>query len=207
VKPLSNYLKNCQCFTASTIMGDGRVAMILDVAGIAGFAKLSFNEANAERARRGADLNQDKDLSRHDVILFTYGQEDVFAIPLSSVLRLEKFNPKQIQRVGSQEFLTYRGKGLPLVRLEQHLSVQPFPPDLEEAYLIIPKNEQCEVGLIASQILDALSLEVKLQPVFRSQPGIRGAAIIQEKMTVFIDPDALLAQAGVGLDEKAAAYA
>ena len=54
VKPLSDHIRDCRCFAGSTIMGDGRVAMILDAPGIASSAKLLFAEVKSEQLRRQA---------------------------------------------------------------------------------------------------------------------------------------------------------
>ena len=55
VKPLSDHVRDCRCFAGSTIMGDGRVVMILDAPGIASSAKLLFAEVKTEQLRRQAN--------------------------------------------------------------------------------------------------------------------------------------------------------
>lgn len=202
VKPLSAYLKQCQCFSAATIMGDGRVAMILDVAGIANSARLSFSDIHAQGRHTEAGKAQDDDLSRYDVILFNNALDEVFAVPLSSVLRLEKINLSDIQRIGKHEFIQYYGKGLPLVRLEGYLPVQRLPEALEEAYLIIPKYGNGSVAILVSRILDAMSIETRLQDIFGDMESCAvGAAIVQGQMTTFIEPEVLLRQAGIQSDK------
>jgi chemotaxis protein histidine kinase CheA len=107
-------------------------------------------------------------------------------------LRIEKFRLENIQQVGQQEYLPYHGKGLPLVRLNTLFPVSPLPPDLEEGYLIIPNTAGYEFGIIASRILDTVQVEAELQPVFDGQqPGLAGAAVIQGRMTMFIEPEPL----------------
>ncbi|MGM0680824.1 MAG: chemotaxis protein CheA, partial [Thermodesulfobacteriota bacterium] len=48
VKPLGNHLKNCEVYAGATIMGDGRVALIIDTTGLARTAEL---QAVAEEAK------------------------------------------------------------------------------------------------------------------------------------------------------------
>lgn len=206
VKPLSTYLKECKCFSGATIMGDGRVAMILDAGGIATFSKLSFSEVEAEEQRRLKEQidNVHSELAkqrRQSVILFNNAPDEVFAIPLSSLLRLERFQIADIEKVGNKEFLTYRGKGLPLLRLENYLPVRPVTNDLEEAFLIIPKTGDGAAGIVVSKIIDTVEINVDLEQLFDEQEGIRGSAIINDHMTVFIDPDQLLAKAHIHLEE------
>jgi len=207
VKPLSSYLKHCPCFTAATIMGDGRVAMILDVSGIAHAARLSFTDLQAEsRRREEVMVERRSDREHFDVILFNSSADEVFAVPLDSVLRLEKFQAADIQRVRQREFLNYRGKGLPIIRLDSVLPVRSLPDPFEEAYLIIPKVGDCEAGIIASQILDTVSVDVKLQDLMGgNHNGLLGSAVVEGRMTLFIDPALILDRAGVVISPALAA--
>ncbi|HEY9685515.1 MAG TPA: chemotaxis protein CheA [Coleofasciculaceae cyanobacterium] len=199
VKPLPNYLKSCRSFSGATIMGDGKVAMILDVVGLSQSVQLAFTETDTEAHRREtAAIKPDCDMEQHDIVLFNFAENEVFAVPLSGILRIEKCRMENIQQVGQQEYLPYHGKGLPLVRLNNLFPVSPLPHHLEEGYLIIPNTPGYEFGIIASCILDAVQVEAKLQPIFDGQqPGLSGAAVIQNRMTMFVDPDALAHRTGL----------
>jgi len=52
VKPMSEHIKSCRCFSGATILGDGGVIMILDASGMANEADLRFAVVNAEEQRR-----------------------------------------------------------------------------------------------------------------------------------------------------------
>ena len=52
VKPLSEFIKGCKCFSGATILGDGRVIMILDAGGLVGQAGLHFADLQAEEKQR-----------------------------------------------------------------------------------------------------------------------------------------------------------
>ena len=54
VKPLGKQLKGLAAYSGATVMGDGRVVLILDVLGVARLAGLTANQFAAE-ARDGAD--------------------------------------------------------------------------------------------------------------------------------------------------------
>ena len=100
-------------------MGDGRVALILDVPGLALRAKViaeaheaTHGEARGEAAVEGA--SQD-----HALLLAENGLEGRIAIPLSMVARLEEFPRTVVEHAGTQEVMQYRGQIIPLVRLSQ----------------------------------------------------------------------------------------
>ncbi|MCF8062778.1 MAG: chemotaxis protein CheA, partial [Deltaproteobacteria bacterium] len=138
VKPLSDHIKNVKCFAGATIMGDGKVAMILDAAGIADQQQLRFNEIGAEERRRRKDEEARRGIeagARRSILLFNSDPGESFALPLEHVSRLEKVSPEAVHHVGGQEFIDYQGTGLPLIRLEQYLPVSPLARDLEEMYV------------------------------------------------------------------------
>ncbi len=200
IKPLPAVLKSCPVFSGSTIMGDGKVAMILDAMGLAEFAQLSFSEANAENQQRNTLKGNDAHMAQdgQSILLFNYAPSETFALPLSAILRIEKLKMSQIQGMGQQEYLLYQGRGLPLVRLSSLYPVQPMPSSLEDGYLIIPHIEGYEFGIIVSRILDTIQVCAELQPVFDGcQPGLLGAAIVNDRMTVFLDPPLLAQRSGL----------
>lgn len=204
VKPLSSYLKQAKCFSGTTIMGDGKVAMILDAGGIANFAKLNFSEVEAEEQRRaneakalGRSSLNDDETEKQAVILFTNHEAERFALPLSSLLRLEKINPDDVEIVGSREFITYRGRSMPLIRLEHYLPVRPSAMDMENAFLIVPKYGEGCAGIYASKILDTIETDAHLDQNLIQENELSGSAIVNGHLTLFVDAEALMERAGV----------
>jgi two-component system chemotaxis sensor kinase CheA len=205
VKPLSGYLKSCRCFSGATILGDGSVIMILDAAGLAATAQLRFADIQAdERKRREEEVHRAELAAsrRRSVILFTAAEDERFAMPQDQVLRLERVPLDRIERVGDREFMEYRGEGLPLLRLDRLMGVRGIPGGLTEAYVIIPKVlrdgrvAKAPAGLLISSILDALDVAVDLKPVDIAGPGILGSAMVQDHLTLFLDPVEILEASG-----------
>jgi two-component system chemotaxis sensor kinase CheA len=197
VKSLSSFLKGCRCFSGSTIMGDGRVAMILDPNGIIAHTGLSFENIESERQKLEAMAKQkDATVDSQTLLFFNNAARETFAVPLTDVLRLEKFNPSEITRMGSREFINYEGRGLPLMRLEHYIPVGAFPDGQTEAYLIIPKQGDGQVGLIVSRILDTQDCAADWEKKEDHNPAISGWAVINNTITVRLDFRELLTQAG-----------
>ena len=86
VKPMHPAIKKVGIFTGATIMGDGRVALIADVAGIVEHARLSFEPAQAAVAS-GQDAG--RAAQPHRVLLFENGPHEQFALPLLQIRRIE----------------------------------------------------------------------------------------------------------------------
>jgi two-component system, chemotaxis family, sensor kinase CheA len=207
VKPLSGFLKDCKCFAGATILGDGRVIMILDASGVAVRAGLRFADMQAEeqsRLEEEARKEAAAAAARRSIILFNSARDEYFAVPQEKILRLEQIKLTDIEEVGGKEFIQYRGAGLPLIRLEHHLSVNPLALDTEMEYLLIPKVveedgtvAEAAAGIMVSNIIDAIDVEVTMQECSLVGPGLLGSAIVQGKLTVFLDPTELLEAAGL----------
>lgn len=203
VKSLSNFLKNCRCFSGATIMGDGRVAMILDPNGIIAHTGLSFENIESERQKLDMAAKQKDAIADGQTLLFfNNAPQETFAVPLTDVLRLEKFNPSEITRVGNREFINYEGRGLPLMRLEDYLPVGAFPDEHSEAYLIIPKQGNGQIGIIVSRILDTMDCSAEWEQKEEQNTGISGWAVINNRITVRLEFRELLGQAGFSTQAK-----
>ncbi|MFZ0932117.1 MAG: chemotaxis protein CheW [Syntrophobacteraceae bacterium] len=195
VKPLSDHIRDCRCFAGSTIMGDGRVAMILDVQGIASSAKLLFAEVKSKQLSRepSETLRQKFAAPQHAMLIFNSARGEQFALPLSSISRLEKIAPEAVERIGNREFVNYCGNVLPLIRLETFLPVRPLPVSRgERLYVIIPKSPGLAVGILISQVVDTVELTVDMDRSADTPRGFRGSAVVDGQITMFLDMEELL---------------
>ena len=206
VKPLSEFVQNCKSFSGATIMGDGRVIMILDAGGLVIQAHLHFADLQAEEKLRNEEEKRKAAVAaskRRSVIVCTGAEGEYFAIPQDQIMRLEKIQASDIQMVGDRPFVDYRGHGLPLIHLDQLIEVKPVDPGLKEVFVVIPKViergqvTQAKAGIVISDIIDALDVEVELEPVKVKGPGILGSAILQHNLTLFLEPLELLRAEGL----------
>src|SRR5580700_10415822 len=118
VKPLGKQLKGIKTFAGSTIMGDGRVALILDVLGVAQTSNVvseSRERAVVEKDAESAALHGE----RQTLLLFAGPDDAHMAVPLDRVGRLEEFPIASVERAGNQEVVQYRGEILPLLFLSE----------------------------------------------------------------------------------------
>ena len=127
VKPLGRDLKNCKGYAGATIMGDGRVALILDVGNLAQMAGLTSIEASS----RATDVSQEnlqalrEQKDRQSLLLFRSAENEQYAAPLSMVERIEKIKTTDIENVGGKRVIRYRGGSLPLFCVDEVANVQP----------------------------------------------------------------------------------
>ncbi|MEM6366665.1 MAG: chemotaxis protein CheA [Myxococcota bacterium] len=203
VKPLGKQLKTVDAFAGATIMGDGAVALILDVLGLsnrAGLAVVSRRVAEAE-AEGMAAAGEEK----QTMLLFQAGENRRVAIPLSDVARLEEFDAQIIERAGSTEVVQYRGHIMPLVRLSEVLGRHSLPQEGETLHVVVYKNGAGSVGLIVDKILDIVDEQIAVHRT-RGRSGIVGSAVIQEKVTDVLDVKLAIDSSGIDLFEHPAKH-
>ena len=186
VKPLGKELKAISAFAGATIMGDGRVALILDVLGIAQRA----NVVSASRERAIVDkagASKDAVEARETLLLFRIGKSGRMAIPLSMVARLEEIDQADVEHAAGSEVVQYRGAILPLVDLGREVAGEPAER-VEDAPLqvIVYSEHGRSVGFVVEQILDIVEQHVAVRHGTPRQ-GVLGAAVIQGKVTDLLD--------------------
>ncbi len=188
VKPLGRDLKKCKGYAGATIMGDGRVALILDVSNLAQMAGLSTVEGSARAAEimeaesEIVRANRDK----QSLLVFRSATNEQFAAPLSLVERIEKIKRSDIEKVGGKNVIKYRGGSLPLFSIDQVASVGPLA-DQENLLVIVFMVAEREIGLLAIGPVDAIETNLNIDGSTLRQPGIMGSSIIFEHTTLLID--------------------
>jgi len=186
VKPLGKELKGISAFAGATIMGDGRVALILDVLGVAQLA----NVVSASRERAivdKGDPSQKNAEAKETLLVFRVGCSGRMAIPLSMVARLEEISGADVEQAGGRDVVQYRGAILPLVDLSRELGIMANERDADEPLQVVVYSEHGRsVGFVVQQILDIVEEHVTVRHR-APQPGVLGAAVIQGKVTDLLD--------------------
>ncbi len=184
VKPLDKHLKEIGSFAGATVMGDGKVALILDVVGLAETARVALekNQSFVEAKENGEVGNE----YSHTLLLFSVDDDDQYALPLSLVSRLETFPASAVEQAGNREVIQYRGTIMPLLRLENHLPIRPMPQKdtISVLTFTVDKND---VGFVVNEILDVIETNEKVNSSALQQTGILGTIIIDGKITLMID--------------------
>ena len=194
VKPLSDHIKECRCFSGATILGDGGVIMILDASGMANHANLRFAVVNAEDERRRAREAEEglAEVEGKNVILFSNAENEFFALPLNTVTRLEAIAPEAIHMIGNLKFMEYHGASISIFNLEDFIPVNSCVSDLKELYIIIPKGSSVRAGIIVSDIVDTMEVFQTLQKEKNTPDGVEGTAFIQGRLVQFLDMDRIV---------------
>ncbi len=183
VKPMSNMLRDITLFSGNTILGDGSVILIVDPNGI---AQAVSDERGGAQENGHSDQSQIEDLVQKDsktaMLVFRAGSNDLKAVPLSLVTRLEEIEVDKIERSNNRDLVQYRGKLMPLVYIDDHLThneegVQPILVFADEAH---------SMGLVVDEIVDIVEDRLSVE-ISSEKQGVVGSAVIKGKATEVID--------------------
>lgn len=154
VKSLGQPLKGLTVFAGATILGDGKVALILDVAGIAREEGL-FRAGREERVLPAQEeLPGLADGKRQSLLLVNVSGHNRFAIPLSRVDRLEEFEASRIEQIIGGEVVQYCGGLLPLIGLDGILGEATPPKRDGTVPVVVFSDDPKSAGLVVEEILD-----------------------------------------------------
>lgn len=203
VKPLTKRLKSIPVFAGATIMGDGHVALILDVLGVAQRSRVlgdgqerAVASADAERSRAGQQ--------RKRLLLFQVGEDLRMAAPLEAAARLEEFKRADIETSGDLRVVQYRGEILPLLPLAAAFgrTSSLSQPERASIQAVVARVGGRNYALVVERILDIVEQELTLDS--RGRRGVvLGTSVIQSKVTEMIDIAAAVRQLDPSANEAA----
>jgi two-component system chemotaxis sensor kinase CheA len=214
VKPLGKQLKGIPAYSGATIMGDGRVALILDVVGLARQAKViaevreSTRESPGESTRkemRHGDLSSERVEESHALLLAENGPEGRVAIPLSLVARLEEFPASVMEYAGTQEVMQYRGQIIPLLRLSQIVpagGAARAQAAESSIHVVVYSEGRRTVGLIVDRIVDIIDEHAAVETL-AARAGVVGSFVAQSHVTDLLNVPAIVRTALPNMFEAA----
>ncbi len=179
VKPLGRHHKDCRCLSGATILGDGHVALILDIPGIA--VEEELNEMDEEDISvNNHEASGEENEDEQAVLLFMNSDNDHFAVPMDIISRLERIRVDQIDSVAGREVLQYRNSTLPLLRAENLITAETYD-DLEWVYVVVFEAKGTELGLVAPHLKDIRRVSTHVDTTSFTQPGVIGSLVIEER--------------------------
>jgi chemotaxis protein histidine kinase CheA len=210
VKPLSKQLKGVNAFAGATIMGDGKVALILDAVGLAQHANV-ISAVQDHVVEDKDQLAMDKSAGqRQTLLLFQTGAQGRMAIPLSLVARLEEFARGTVESAGQRQVVQYRGQIMPLIHISDAVGLPaaasgPSAADAQNRLQVVVYAEHGRsVGLVVERILDIVEEDVVVEHM-ADRAGILGSAVVQQKVTDLLDVKNVVRTAQPGFFTETAA--
>jgi two-component system, chemotaxis family, sensor kinase CheA len=111
VKPLSAALRDIGLFSGATVLGNGMLALILDIGAVA--ARAGVKPMEEEPAEEEV-MEIQAETEEASFLVFEDRARERTALPLDSIERIESVPLEQIEYAGGRKLLQYRGELLPL---------------------------------------------------------------------------------------------
>ncbi|HET9517871.1 MAG TPA: chemotaxis protein CheA [Actinoplanes sp.] len=184
VKALNTRFKDIGLYAGATILGDGKVGLILDVPSL---ARRSHLAGESERESVLGTSRSTGGTGRAERLLITAIGERRVAIPLDTVTRLEEFPRDRIEQAGSREVVQYRGQILPLVRLSHLLGTYAEIEDPEVVSVVVYSEGGRSVALVVDRIVDIAEHSAATARRDVEEDGLVGTAVIQQRVTELLD--------------------
>ena len=196
VKPLHKTLARLSVFSGATIMGDGRVALILDVVGlarIAGVVDLG-QDTGGQTVIESDETEEAESNGFGDYLVCDVGHDRQVAVSLPEVTRLEEIPATAIQTSTGQPVVPYRNHIMPLLNLERTGDVA------ADAHGTVPVVVHAVgrryVGLIVNRIIDIATADQEMDTSQR-QSAIRGRTLIGGRVIDIVDIRELARACGI----------
>jgi two-component system chemotaxis sensor kinase CheA len=185
VKALGGQLKSIGLYSGATVLGDGAIALILDVQALSRRALRTETTERQESREAAAAAASSSDRDRQRMLLAAIGGGRRVAIPLDTVTRLEQVRTEAVERVGNREVVQYRGAILPMVRLDRHLGAY-GETDREVLEVIVYADHGRSVAIVVEEILDIVDGETAVRSDIDDM-GLLGSAVLGDKVTELLD--------------------
>jgi two-component system chemotaxis sensor kinase CheA len=199
VKPLSAPLDQIAVYAGATILGDGSIALILDVPGLAARAGALGEASIWEEETPPPEEPTER-------FLLVQGPDDGRAVlPIAAISRLEEFPAAAIERAGPREVLQYRNRILPILRVSELLAERRRERRHPDVLDTVEERKRVQiavlaegVGLVIDRILDIVDLPPKVQSP-GSREGVSGTMVVEGRVAEVLDVDQLRKRAESGL--------
>jgi two-component system chemotaxis sensor kinase CheA len=189
VKPLSKQLKGIDMYAGSTIMGDGKVALILDVLGVAQRAHVVTQHRDRGLSDHGIESTQSSG-KRQTLLLVDVGDRR-FGMPIALVSRLEKIDRREVEKADRHEVVQYRGQLLQLVRLSVLLNIPSNDDPQTPLQVLVYCEGDRSLGLVVDQIADISEAELSVAHECRTEEFLV-SAVVQDRVTDLLNLPAII---------------
>ncbi|WP_448070925.1 chemotaxis protein CheW [Georgenia yuyongxinii] len=184
--PLPERLSALGAYLGAMLHDDGTVGLVLDPRAIARSAGVVMGVAVPEASAPPAPAAPEPE----QLLVCAIGDGRRVAVPIRSVLRLERVAAARLERVGRHEVVQVRGVIVPIVRLD-HVLGAPEQPDPDELVAVMYHVEERVVALVVRAIVDIVTDAGRHSAV--EDTGLLGSAVLDERVTELLDGDALVA--------------
>ena len=199
VKSVGPLLKGTPVYSGSTILGDGRVALIFDISAIAVrsgiIAKLADNQFEQDISIAiGANTDEQQ------MLLFDLLGLERIVMPLDAVDRLEMIAASRIDRRGNEAVVLYGNKIMKLIPLTHYVEGATHKSLYgdETVPVIVHYHKGQPIGFIVKKVHNIVNVPTQAVMISQPQRGIMGSVIVNDSVMSILNVEEILSLSGMG---------
>ncbi len=194
VKPLAAQLQAISMFAGATVLGDGSIALILDMPDLARRAAVGASEAAPGATSAVVREDANKQMIGSVVVRLTDGSQ--VAIPMDQVTRLERIPRERMEWGNGHPVVRYRGTLMRCVDLASALGLAGETGTRDFADMLVVEDGVQPVGLVVDRVVEVIDIDAaSIMPSLRS--GYLGTTVVFERVTDVVDLRVVLESMGV----------
>jgi len=198
VRSTPKMLQSCTVYSGHTVLGNGRVSLILDINGLVQTLNLKFMDAASKAgASKAAASNAaiDQSLSTTGVkkrvtqkmLIFSCADNEYFAIPLELVAIIERISPKDLRVVGQKEYCQLKQETVSIVRLDAFLPIGKFNDQRSDICLIRAAAVAYPIGILTGPDVSVVDVDDDFETRMNDSKGILGTFMHNDRLVMLLD--------------------
>jgi two-component system chemotaxis sensor kinase CheA len=180
VKPMHTGLRQLTMYSGATVLGDGRVALILNTEGIAQNSRIRFHGEADVTPATSADTAEDRQV----VLLVRQLTGEPLAIPLAFVQRIVMITPEQIERVSGGFYANIDNTPTRLFAARGELQI---PSETQPLFVVLARNVTPAGGCLVREIVGTEQFAVSALHSLGDAAESLGGVIIGGQITPLAD--------------------
>jgi two-component system, chemotaxis family, sensor kinase CheA len=184
VKPVGEHLGQCGYLEGVAVLGDGNVAFILGMQGVAEKAKLGV------KVELVPDETVKIDVSRNEsqaAVIIRRANGNTAAIPRMVLQRIERVDPSRIQKTNGTLIMPYRDQQLQVIELDPGILKHVREKRCDHCYVAVFTIRETEIGLLVSEILDIRDISTTVSMNESVHRAVCGTVLIDDIVVELLD--------------------
>ena len=184
VKPIGHHLGQCGYLEGVAVLGDGNVAFILGMQGIAEKAQLGV------KVEADPDESVKIDVTRNEsqaAVIVRRRNGNLAAIPRMVLQRIERIDPSRIQKSANKLIMPYRGEQLQVLELDPGLLRSIRQQRLEHCYVAVFTIREVEFGMLVSEIIDIREISTAVSMNETVRRAVCGTVLVDDILVELLD--------------------
>ncbi len=200
VRSTPRLLQNCFAYSGHTVLGNGRVCLILDINGLVQILNLKFSEENSAcdamlaKAETSSSASSIKRMCTQKMLIFTCAANEYFAIPLELVAIIERITISDLRMVGKKEFCQLKQETISVMRLDAFLPVSKFDETRSDYCLVRATAADYPIGLLTGPDISVIDVDDTFETRMNDAKGILGTFLHQNRLVMLLDLYSILEQ-------------